>query len=53
MTIASSAGIAAGMLTRFAQFGGFGRARGNNNSGVPVALIGSWSAWSCTPSASC
>ncbi|WP_248582239.1 zinc metalloprotease HtpX [Nocardioides sp. InS609-2] len=40
MTVASSAGIVAGMLTRGAQFGGFGVARrGNNNSGAPAFII--------------
>jgi heat shock protein HtpX len=42
MTVASSAGIVAGMLTRGAQFGGFGmfgRGRGNNNGGAPAILI--------------
>jgi heat shock protein HtpX len=40
MTIASSAGIAAGLLMRFTQFGGMGRSRGgNNNSALPVALV--------------
>ncbi len=44
MTVASSAGIAAGMLTQGAQygmfFGGFGgRGRSNNNSGLPVWLL--------------
>jgi heat shock protein HtpX len=42
MTVASSAGIAAGLLLRFAQFGGMGRSR--NNSALPavlVALLGS------------
>ena len=42
MTVASSAGIVAGMLTRGAQFGGlgfFGGRRSNNNNGVPVWLI--------------
>ncbi|WP_426244097.1 zinc metalloprotease HtpX [Nocardioides sp. LHG3406-4] len=40
MTVASSAGIVAGMLTRGAQFGGFGVARrGNNNGGAPAFLI--------------
>ncbi|HSF97989.1 MAG TPA: zinc metalloprotease HtpX [Ornithinibacter sp.] len=39
MTIASSAGIAAGLLMRFTQFGGLGRSRGNNNSALPVALV--------------
>lgn len=38
MTIASSAGIAAGMLTRGAQFGGLARGR-SNNGGVPAVLI--------------
>lgn len=38
MTIASSAGIAAGMLTRGAQFGGLTRGR-SNNGGVPAVLI--------------
>ena len=38
MTIASSAGIAAGMLTRGAQFGMLGR-RSNNNGGAPAILI--------------
>jgi heat shock protein HtpX len=38
MTIASSAGIAAGMLTRGAQFGGLSRGRGNNG-GAPAMLI--------------
>lgn len=35
MTVASSAGIVAGMVTRIGQFGGFGwgRSRGNNNNG--------------------
>ena len=42
MTIASSAGIVAGMLTRGAQFGGFGmfgRRDNNNNGGAPAVLI--------------
>ncbi|MGI8522219.1 MAG: zinc metalloprotease HtpX [Nocardioides sp.] len=43
MTIASSAGILAGMLTRGAQWGGFGLfgggRRGNNNGGAPAFLI--------------
>ena len=40
MTIASSAGIVAGMLTRSAQFGGFGMARrSNNNGGAPAFLV--------------
>ncbi len=34
MTVASSAGILAGMLTRGAQFGVFGRSRGNNAGGA-------------------
>ncbi|CAB4960466.1 unannotated protein [freshwater metagenome] len=38
MTVASSAGIAAGLLLRFAQFGGMGRSR-NNNSALPAVLI--------------
>ena len=37
MTVASSAGIAAGLLMRFAQFGGMGRSR-NNNSACPAVL---------------
>ncbi|MCF6377231.1 zinc metalloprotease HtpX [Nocardioides KLBMP 9356] len=37
MTVASSAGIAAGLLLRFTQFGGMGRSR--NNSGLPVVLV--------------
>ena len=36
MTVASSAGIAAGLLMRFAQFGGMGRSR--NNSAFPAVL---------------
>ncbi len=43
MTIASTAGIVAGMLTRGAQygalFGGGGRRDNNNNNGVPVWLV--------------
>jgi heat shock protein HtpX len=42
MTIASSAGIVAGMLTRGAQFGGFGlfnRGSRNNNGGAPAFLV--------------
>ena len=42
MTIASSAGIIAGMLTRGAQYGAFfggGRRSSNDNNGVPVWLI--------------
>src|SRR5689334_17301883 len=37
MTVASSAGIAAGLLLRFTQFGGMGRSR--NASGLPVVLV--------------
>ena len=37
MTVASSAGIAAGLLMRFAQFGGLGRSR--NNSALPAILV--------------
>lgn len=37
MTVASSAGIAAGLLMRFTQFGGMGRSR--NSSAFPVALV--------------
>jgi len=37
MTVASSAGIAAGLLMRFAQFGGMGRSR--NNSALPALLV--------------
>jgi heat shock protein HtpX len=40
MTVASSAGIAAGLLMRFAQFGGVGRSRNNNNGGaLPAVLV--------------
>lgn len=39
MTVASSAGIAAGLLMRFTQFGGVGRSRSNNNGGAPAVLI--------------
>ena len=43
MTVASSAGIIAGMLTRSAQFGGFGlfRRGNNNNNGIAflIALV--------------
>jgi heat shock protein HtpX len=39
MTLASSAGIAAGLLMRFAQFGGMGRSRSNNNGGAPAVLV--------------
>lgn len=38
MTVASSAGIAAGLLMRFAQFGGMGR-RNNNNGALPAVLV--------------
>jgi heat shock protein HtpX len=38
MTVASSAGILAGMLTRGAQFGGLSRGR-SNSGGVPALLI--------------
>ncbi len=39
MTVASSAGILAGLLTRGAQFGGLTRGRGNNNGGLPAMLV--------------
>jgi heat shock protein HtpX len=42
MTVASSAGIAAGMLTQGAQYGAFlggGRRDNNNNGGLPVWLV--------------
>ena len=40
MTVASSAGIVAGMLTRGAQYGGmFGGGRRGNNNGLPVWLV--------------
>ena len=40
MTVASSAGIAAGMLTQGARYGGLGFfGRRNNNGGVPVWLV--------------
>ncbi len=41
MTVAASAGILAGMITRGAQFGGLGlgRSRGNNNSGAIGFLV--------------
>lgn len=43
MTVASSAGIVAGMLTRGAQygaiFGGGDRRRGNDNGGLPIWLV--------------
>ncbi|WP_210648582.1 zinc metalloprotease HtpX [Nocardioides sp. SYSU D00065] len=38
MTVASSAGIAAGLLMRFAQFGAMGRSR-NNNGALPAVLV--------------
>lgn len=38
MTVASSAGIAAGLLMRFTQFGGMGRSR-NNSSAFPAVLV--------------
>jgi heat shock protein HtpX len=37
MTVASSAGIAAGLLMRFAQFGGMGRSRSSSN--LPAVLV--------------
>ncbi|MFZ2504112.1 MAG: zinc metalloprotease HtpX [Nocardioides sp.] len=41
MTLASSAGIVAGMLTRSAQYGsyGLGRSRSNNNGAIPAYLV--------------
>ncbi len=41
MTVAASAGILAGMLTRGAQFGamGMGRSRNNNNNGGALGLV--------------
>jgi heat shock protein HtpX len=40
MTVASSAGIVAGMLTRSAQFGSYGLSRSrNNNNAVPAYLV--------------
>jgi heat shock protein HtpX len=40
MTVASSAGIAAGMLTQGARYGAFfGGGRRNNNNGLPVWLV--------------
>jgi len=40
MTVASSAGILAGMLSRGAQYGSwFGGGRRNNNSGLPIWLL--------------
>ncbi len=38
MTVAASAGIAAGLLMRFTQFGGMGRSR-NNSSALPAVLV--------------
>lgn len=38
MTVASSAGIAAGLLLRFTQFGAMGRSR-NNNGALPAVLV--------------
>lgn len=38
MTVASSAGIAAGLLMRFAQFGGMGRSRSSSSS-LPAVLV--------------
>jgi heat shock protein HtpX len=39
MTVASSAGIVAGMLTRGAQWGGFGMSRSRNSNGAPAVLV--------------
>jgi heat shock protein HtpX len=39
MTVASSAGIAAGMLMRGAQYGGLGRSRNHNGGGAAMVLI--------------
>ena len=39
MTVASSAGIVAGMLARGAQWGGFGMARSRNRDGAPAFLV--------------
>lgn len=39
MTLASSAGIVAGMLSRGAQFGAYGSRSRSNNNGVPAYLI--------------
>ncbi len=39
MTVASSAGILAGLLTRGAQFGGLTRGRGNSNGGLPAMVV--------------
>ncbi len=38
MTVAASAGIAAGLLLRLTQFGGMGRSR-NNNGALPAVLV--------------
>ena len=56
MTLAASAGIVAGMVTRGAQFGalGLGRSRGNNNGGGAIGVFAVLvSASSSTRSASC
>ncbi len=56
MTVASSAGIASGMLAQGAQYGAFfggGRRDNNNAAGCRSGWWCSSSAWSCTPSASC
>jgi len=39
MTLASSAGILAGMITRGAQFGGLGMGRRNNDNGGAIAFV--------------
>ena len=53
MTVASSAGIVAGMLTRGAQFGGFGGGRGATTTAARRRSSSRWwSAWSSTRSAS-
>jgi len=39
MTVASSAGIAAGMLMRGAQYGGLGRSRNHNGGGAAMVLV--------------
>jgi heat shock protein HtpX len=39
MTVASSAGIVAGMVTHGAQFGMLGRSRGNNDSGGAIGVL--------------
>ena len=51
MTVASSAGIAAGLLMRFAQFGGMGRSR--NNSALPAVLVALVTSLVVYASASC